>query len=137
MSVEVRGCETCRYYNPLKTGLCADDEKYRRCFENPMSEWEPPVQPTVSVRAECLTKAMDCVCGHRETDYGKPEDNFKVIADLWTAYTGFAFTPLDVSMMLALLKIGRISSGTATTDSFVDLAGYAACGAEIAQKEVK
>jgi len=35
-------------------------------------------------------------------------------------------------MMMALLKIARIRTGTATEDSFVDLAGYAACGAEIA-----
>ena len=34
-------------------------------------------------------------------------------------------------MMMALLKIARISTGTGTDDSFVDLAGYAACGAEI------
>jgi hypothetical protein len=33
---------------------------------------------------------------------------------------------------MALLKIARIRTGTATEDSFVDLAGYAACGAEIA-----
>ena len=37
-------------------------------------------------------------------------------------------------MMMALLKIARIKSGTATEDSFVDLAGYAACGGEIAGK---
>jgi len=39
-----------------------------------------------------------------------------------------------VAMMMALLKIARIRTGTATEDSFVDLAGYAACGAEIASK---
>jgi hypothetical protein len=39
---------------------------------------------------------------------------------------------VDVAMMMALLKIARIQSGTATEDSFVDLAGYAACGGEIA-----
>ena len=35
-------------------------------------------------------------------------------------------------MMMALLKIARIKSGTATEDSYIDLAGYAACGGEIA-----
>ena len=34
-------------------------------------------------------------------------------------------------MMMALLKIARIASGN-NPDSFVDLAGYAACGGEIA-----
>ena len=83
-------------------------------------------------RAECLERARTCVCGEREREYGTPEDNFGKIAKLWTAYKGAKFTPQDVAMMMALLKIARISTGTATEDSFVDLAGYAACGAEIA-----
>ena len=83
-------------------------------------------------RAEILQTAEKCVCGQREEDYGSPEDNFGVIANLWGDYKGVAFTPLDVSMMMALLKIARIRTGKATDDCFVDLAGYAACGGEIA-----
>lgn len=83
-------------------------------------------------RAEILKSAECCVCGHREQDYGSPENSFFAIAKLWTAYKGTDFTPVDVAMMMALLKIARIKTGTATEDSFVDLAGYAACGGEIA-----
>lgn len=86
-------------------------------------------------RAEILDKAKECVCGQRELDYGTPEDNFRTIANLWTAYKLVNFTPQDVAMMMALLKIARIKSGTGTDDSFVDLAGYAACGGEIASNE--
>lgn len=82
-------------------------------------------------RADILEEAKRCVCGQREQDYGSPEDNFKTIANLWTTYKGTEFTAEDVAMMMALLKIARISTGTATRDSFVDLAGYAACGGEI------
>lgn len=91
-------------------------------------------------RKETLEKAAVCVCGQREQDYGSPEDNFSTIAKFWNAYLklspqmGRYITPDDVTMMMALLKIARISTGTATEDSFVDLAGYAACGAEIATK---
>lgn len=81
-------------------------------------------------RAEILEQAKVCVCGKRETDYGSPEDNFKTIADLWGAYNGHEYTPLDVAMMMTLLKVARIKAG-GTDDSFVDLAGYAACGGEI------
>lgn len=81
-------------------------------------------------RAEILEQARVCVCGERQTDYGSPEDNFKTIADLWGAYTGHKYTRLDVAMMMALLKVARIKAG-GTDDSFVDLAGYAACGGEI------
>ena len=83
-------------------------------------------------RAEILEKARSCVCGERQTDYGTPEDSFKTIAALWSAYTGHDYSPVDVAMMMGLLKIARIKTGRATEDSFVDLAGYAACGGEIA-----
>lgn len=83
-------------------------------------------------RPDILDNAKKCVCGQREQDYGKPENNFKTIADLWGAYYGQTFTPLDVAMMMTLLKIARIRTGTATEDSFVDAAGYIACGGEIA-----
>lgn len=82
-------------------------------------------------RAEVLRTAEKMVCGHREQDYGIPEDNFFKIAELWSAYFGHDFTAFDVAMMMALMKIGRISTGTATNDSFVDAIGYLACGAEI------
>lgn len=83
-------------------------------------------------RSDILHKAEQCVCGQREQDYGSPENNFQVIADFWTVYKGVKFTATDVAMMMALLKVARIRSGTGTEDSFVDLAGYAACGGEIA-----
>lgn len=88
-----------------------------------------------STREAVLNEAIQCVCGHRVTDYGKPEDSFGQIAAFWNAYLGMdkGITALDVCNMMALLKMARIMTGTATEDSFVDLAGYAACGAEIAE----
>ena len=86
-------------------------------------------------RPEILEAAATCVCGKREQDYGSPENNFNTIADMWTAYKGCRFTGVDVAMMMALLKIARIKTGTATEDSFVDLAGYAACGGELMTKK--
>lgn len=89
-------------------------------------------------REEILSKAKECVCGQREQDYGTPESNFQLIADLWNAYlfpslneNKNVISPTDVAMMMALLKIARIKNGGGTGDSFVDLAGYAACGGEI------
>lgn len=88
-------------------------------------------------RVNTLEKAKEIVCGHRENEYGSPEDNFKTIADFWSVYKGVEFTANDVAMMMALLKIARIRTGTATDDSYVDLAGYAACGSEINSKTDK
>lgn len=87
-------------------------------------------------RLDTLKAAAECVCGSREEDYGSPEDNFGVIAALWTAYTGTDVTPKDVAMMMALLKIARAKAGS-KPDTYVDLAGYAACGAEISAREPK
>jgi hypothetical protein len=85
-------------------------------------------------RTEVLEKAKECVCGQRDQEYGSPEDNFATIAQFWSAYKNVNFTANDVAIMMALLKIARIKTGTATDDSYVDLAGYAACGAEINSK---
>lgn len=83
-------------------------------------------------REKILDEAKKCVCGHREQDYGTPENNFQTIADLWNAYLNDTrISAGDVAMMMALMKIARIRTGTATEDSFVDLARYAACGGEI------
>lgn len=92
-------------------------------------------------RAAVLEKARACVCGERE------EDSFGCIAELWEAYLRAAcvspnaiitVTPTDVAMMMALLKIARVGTSFVggTADSFVDLAGYAACGAECAEVTV-
>ena len=42
-------------------------------------------------------------------------------------------TAVDVAMMMGMLKMARIKTGKYTQDNFVDLAGYAACGAEAAE----
>ena len=86
-------------------------------------------------RESILNRAIECVCGEREQDYGSPEDNFKRIATYWSTHLGMEITAEDVAVMMALLKIARIGTGTATDDSWVDLAGYAACGGEIAAAE--
>ena len=87
-------------------------------------------------RLDTLKAAAECVCGSREEDYGSPEDNFAVIGALWSAYTGTDIAPKDVAMMMALLKIARAKAGS-KPDTYVDLAGYAACGAEISAREQK
>ena len=93
-------------------------------------------------REEILEAARVCVCGEREQDYGTPEDNFTTIGQLWSVYLRVAHpeladklpvggvTPKDVATMMALLKVARIATGS-SPDSFVDLAGYAACAGEI------
>lgn len=99
-------------------------------------------------RAEVLAEAEKCVCGKREQDYGSPEDNFTTISLLWGIYLRAAHPELqkilpingieakDVAVMMSLLKVARIAKSS-SLDSFVDLAGYAACVGEIATRQVE
>lgn len=94
-------------------------------------------------RKDILDAALKCVNGDRDQQYGKPEDSFDIVARLWTDYLSGKNSPQhfivskDVAAMLALLKIGRISSGAAKDDNWIDLAGYAACGGEIESNNCK
>ena len=102
-----------------------------------------------TTRKDVLDAAERCVNGDREQDYGSPENNFRTIAKMWSAYLSaapcifvpeqagalerkyVAIDPYDVAAMLALLKIARIASGHSKADNWIDLAGYAACGGEL------
>ena len=103
---------------------------------------QPDNTTNVSPRRALLQKAADIIDGDRNETYGKPESSFGTIATLWNEYLrvvttvpGDALQPHDVAAMLALLKIARIAgSGGTHKDSWLDLAGYAACGWEIVQK---
>ena len=86
-------------------------------------------------RGTILDKAKDTINGARQDAYGNPEDSFSAIAELWTAYTGINFTPHDVAMMMALLKVARIKGGAGSEDSYVDLCGYAALAADMWRQE--
>lgn len=94
---------------------------------------------TGMTRAEILGAAKEAVCVDRNATHGEPEDSFRAIAALWTAYLSrggrtavTGVNPADVAAMMALLKIARSRENQANPDNWVDLAGYAACGAEVA-----
>lgn len=86
-------------------------------------------------REEILTQAAKIVTGEREEQYGSPEDNFKIIADLWSGYLDEEIAPTDVAVMMILMKIARIKGG-GSLDCWVDIAGYAACGGELFENDL-
>ena len=83
-------------------------------------------------RKECLDAAGKAVLTDRAREYGHPEDCFGLIAALWSRYTERDISSADVAVMMILLKIARIEGNPRHADSWVDIAGYAACGAECA-----
>ena len=95
-------------------------------------------------RDDVLDKAKELINGQRAKDYGHAYLTHARVAALWTTYTRSTtedLTPVDVAMMMVLLKVARAIE-TPTEDSFVDIAGYAALASEMvspakAQKKLK
>lgn len=85
-------------------------------------------------RREILGSAEKNICGGRECDYGKPENNFEEIAKLWSDWKDIKFTAYDVAVMMALMKIARMKSGT-KPDSVVDGVGYLAIAGELDDRD--
>lgn len=88
-------------------------------------------------RKECLEEAIRITTQDREDDYGKPEDVFMTIASYWNTYLASKdvnsyLEAYDVAAMMILLKIARLVNSPYKEDTWVDIAGYAANGIEVA-----
>ena len=87
-----------------------------------------------TIREQILEQALEIVMKERNANYGDPENNFQTIARLWGAYLGREFTTVEVSVLMILVKISRIKTSPKVQDHWVDIAGYAACGAECSEE---
>lgn len=87
-----------------------------------------------------LEEAVRVTSGARRRDYDHATPNHQRIAAFWNTYLlarknpNGVITALDVATMMILLKIAR-ACHTPTRDSYVDIAGYAKCCAQIQQFE--
>ena len=83
-----------------------------------------------------FTKAQKIINGERRDQYGKPQDAFTLIGDLWTRYIHSIskrghrlygkipyLNPKDVAFMMVLLKVAR-EMHKHKRDNLVDMAGY-------------
>jgi len=84
-----------------------------------------------------LEEAIEVTTGARRRDYDSPKPNHERIARLWNAYietraadVSAPLSALDVAHMMILLKMARVAF-TPTRDSYIDIAGYARCAADI------
>lgn len=93
-----------------------------------------------TVRAQVLDEAKRITASDRNSAYGEPEDNFQRIADYWNVWLqdrlkdGEKITPGDTAAMQIFVKMAR-EMNAPKADNKVDLAGYAACWAEVDSKE--
>lgn len=93
-----------------------------------------------TIRQKVLRKAEQYVSRDRNAVHGNPEDNFTLIANLQAEYrnackrvrSNDAVLPHDVAIDNILQKIARLVQSPYHRDHWIDIAGYAACGAECA-----
>jgi hypothetical protein len=103
-----------------------------------------PIQsaPPSDVMESILDEAIRITSGSRRRDYDSATPNHERIAGAWNWYlkarktSNADVSALDVSAMMILLKLAR-ACHTPTRDSFVDVAGYARCCAQIAGFETE
>ena len=114
--------------------MMTEDRQYLMSFK---AEAKPSPNAQVT-RRRILEEAITAVCTDRNHQYGGPEQSFSAIAEMWTAYLRCAGHDItlyarDVALMLAAFKLARaITSENPKTDTYADLAGYAACAGELA-----
>lgn len=91
-----------------------------------------------SRREQVLETAKKYITKDRNSVYGDAEDNFSTIAEMWTSYLSRRFgitIPIetyDVANLDGLQKMARLANYPLHQDSYIDNAGYSACGAEVA-----
>lgn len=97
------------------------------------------------LRKEALREVEGCVCRDRQATYSDAEDNFAVIAEFWTTHlrtrgliaTHARIESFDVAAMSGLIKSARAAHNPRHRDNWVDLAGYAICGAGIIARDAE
>lgn len=103
------------------------------CVDAEMTSRSSAIHRAELSRSACLDRAKELVLGDRQGAYGPPSAAFRSIAELWSATLKAEVKPHEVALCLIQLKIARLISNPQHADSWVDAAGYAACGAEVAR----
>lgn len=120
------------------------------------SHYEPPeifpdrfmgsTKLTPSPREVVLRGATEAVMRQRNNTYGPPTQDFRRTAGVLNAL-GYRFEdssgtlreidPHDVAMIQQAVKLSRLTWSPGNLDSWMDIAGYAACGYECAEEEAR
>jgi hypothetical protein len=83
------------------------------------------------IAADLLTEAATLVSGAKQSEHGSPEDTFRRIAALWSAYLDREVSPTDVCQLMVLLKIGR-ALARPKKDDYLDSVGYGSLAYQMA-----
>ena len=81
-------------------------------------------------RDKTLANAHDKITGERAKDYGDAYENHERVATMWSSILGINVSVKMVYLCLLALKISRLVNTPNHTDSWIDICGYGALGAE-------
>lgn len=84
------------------------------------------------LRRDVLAHADHLISDTRAEQYGDATQGFEHIAELWSAAFRYPFAAEDVAVAMILVKVARLENNPTHFDSWADIAGYAALGAEVA-----
>ncbi|QOP64261.1 hypothetical protein QDW16_gp43 [Microbacterium phage Quenya] len=88
-------------------------------------------------REQTLREANRIIHGDREKDYGRPIDSFTRLAEALNLVLrpklreGVELDAVDAAVLMIAMKLSRLAGGDRKDDTWVDLAGYSALGAEV------
>lgn len=92
-----------------------------------------------STRAKVLDEAKRAICGDRNNTYGPPTQDFSrtamMASSVGFSFNGEALEAHHVAIFMVLLKTSRLAWSPEHQDSWIDIAGYAGCGAECVEEE--
>lgn len=107
-----------------------------------LSGYREKVDVEESIRKRTLDTAAQAILGDRNNTYGDPDQDFTRTAGMLNAL-GFRVLDADgnpvelgshhFAIMMMCVKMSRLMWSPLHMDSWVDAAGYAACGAETAE----
>ena len=86
---------------------------------------------TKLTKEEILNQAQTIIKGDRNLRYGDPKINYKRIIEGWQLILGTEITEGQYGMMMIWMKIARLMEDETHMDSWIDIAGYAACTGEV------
>ena len=102
-----------------------------------MTEFRNGIEMDINRPEECLDKAKKIITDDRNKDYGNYTKNLKVISNFWKVFLGKDISPHEVALLMALLKIARISTGKFTPDSYIDACGYLSLAYALDKRKTK
>lgn len=118
---------------PFRTKLEELVEAAKARLENP-PEGDRHGKP-LSLRASILREAEQLVSATRRVEHGDPNETFAEIAAIWSVLLGVGVRPDQVSACMIAVKLVRAKRNPGHRDNWLDMAGYAAIGGEVAPQK--